>query len=164
MLESRFVQGQCFKCHREALYYPPVYRETLDHGYVPQPRFPPGDPKHLDPNEVLAPHEVYGEHRLPPAPAPVDGAPEQVARATRDALAEHFSKLFAKVEDPTVLKHFEDLGLPTSADDLVDGYGWRAEAYERGHDAVVQYGCRGATRSRTSASSPAGATRRASHA
>ncbi len=156
MLPLEYTEGQCYKCHKQGVYYPPHYPERLDHGffavttetrdgplYQGQMRFGPEDERAASPaNRPLGPWEVYGEYALPGAPVPVRGSMGEVAEARRAQLREHFGEVVGRVfvdeqgrEDARALRAWLDA--------QVHDHRWRAERYERGHDTVVNYGCQG---------------------
>jgi cytochrome c2 len=139
MLPPQFVEGQCIKCHKAGMYYEPTYLETLDHGLTEQRRFPPTDPRSKTPeNRVLGAHEVYGAHKLPPAPDPVDGTEEEVAQATRAWLRDRLKPIATDEND-----RVNDVALDAAVDHYVKSFGWRAEKFGRGYDRIVEYGCQG---------------------
>ncbi len=143
MIPLKYVQGQCFKCHKEGMFYPVTYHESLDHGMVKDPPdvdktrkdymplgqwADPEDPGALG-NRLLGPMEVYDEFRLPRAPKPVDGTRIDIADALYDSLADHFED--NEEVDESVL------------DSMVHAFDWEAERYARGEDAIIRYGCQG---------------------
>lgn len=118
MLAKEYIQGQCFKCHKQGFGWPVPYVESLEHGAVAQTRDVPGKaPRRLQPLEL------YGPLRLPPAPGVVDGSRTEVARVRR--LQEQ-----ARLGD----------GFEAS---MVRDYGWDAVAYDKGEETIIRYGCQG---------------------
>lgn len=150
MFPLQYVQGQCFKCHKDGMVYPVPYKETLDHGFVAEKidkkdrelsvygqRQDPEGPLD-DSNPLLPPNRVYGAYKLPNAPAPVWGNVEDVAQGTAAFLAEHYG------EDGTSLT---EMLTPEAFDkwvgSQVESYGWFAEGFDRGYENTTGYGCIG---------------------
>ncbi len=142
MQEAQYVQGQCFKCHKEGIFESVHYEETLDHGYVTDAmdrglfaqRAKTNDPRaegFADPeqNPLVPAGQVFGKWKLPAAPAPVAGSREQVAQATRAWLADHMKGV------PADGGNYDDAFVPTR--------GWRPEKLNLGYDTIVKYGCQG---------------------
>ena len=143
MIPLEYVQGQCFKCHKEGMAYPVTYEESLDHGMVKDPPdvdktqkdyVPLGqwaDPENpgAPGNRLLGAMEVYDEFRLPRAPRPVDGSDLDIADELYDALMSHYED--NEEVDEEVL------------DGMVGSYDWQAERYARGYDTITRYGCQG---------------------
>ena len=145
MIPMAYVQGQCWKCHKQGFAWPVVYDEGLDHGFATgtgtdtgealgQWRLPSDHPDHAGPKDrLLGPTEVHSDNVMPKAPRPVDGDLQAIAAAQRDALMEHYADAFEGRE-----KDLEGF-----TQDAVSDYGWHAKVFERGYDTMVTYGCQG---------------------
>ena len=121
MLAKEYVQGQCFKCHKQGFGWPVTYAERLDHGStwldekggeqrIAQWRTDSqGRARRLDPLEMYA-EKLVGDDgtplkdedglqlavdlRLPPAPGVVDGTRSQVARVRKEQERERLQPYF----------------------------------------------------------------------
>ena len=147
MIPTEYVQGQCWKCHKEGIAWPVAYEEAFDHGFLQgkdpitgeergQRRYAEDDMPAGASNRPLGPHEVFGEYALPKAPQPYRGTALAAAREQQRALYAHFADEEEHDEDHlAMLKRF--------ADSSVDHYDWHADRFERGYDSMVTYGCQG---------------------
>lgn len=157
MLPLEYVQGQCFKCHKEGIYDEVPYVESLDHGYVHDhvtardaqgnPREgifaqrtitnDPNDPRFNDPdNRILEPGEAYGDYAMPSAPHPVDGSRVAVGEKTSAWASRRFAKIGG--QSPISERDYSEWMAGHQR-----GQSWNADAYHLGYDSVVRYGCQG---------------------
>ena len=153
MVPTRYVQGQCFKCHHEGMFYPVAYPETLEHGWLAptaangldfgQMRYDEGEVPADKQNRRLGPWEVHSDYALPPAPTPIDGTMGEVAKATEDALYGHFEDVLAGVGVEPRADGAEWDALDRWVDGTVHDYGWRADVFEQGYNTITRYGCQG---------------------
>jgi cbb3-type cytochrome oxidase cytochrome c subunit len=162
MLPLAYVQGQCFKCHKQGMYYPPQYVERLDHGFAFGKDEKSGEAVHYQrgpDGHALGPLEAYGPYSLPPAPPPTKGTWEEVAAGTKSFLEGTRTTADGTPLKPGMFNAYEDLkddkgdvvlndkgqvaqpGLEKSYQ--VHDYGWRAERFDRGTEAITAYGCQG---------------------
>jgi cytochrome c2 len=156
MIAREYVQGMCFKCHQQGFGWPVTYVESLDHGWVPQRLEVPG--KGL---ARLAPLDNFGKLALPPAPGAVDGPRREVARVRRLAAMDRLKMLETeddanpveamlpdeekawREKNPHAPKrrinrdHYPELEVKPA------GYSWDAEAYDKGEETIIRYGCQG---------------------
>jgi cbb3-type cytochrome oxidase cytochrome c subunit len=163
MLAKEYVQGQCFKCHKQGFGWPVPYQERLDHGYVPQVHKDVTTGK----ERILGPLEAYGPYRLPPAPGVVDGPrsrvasvqrahlegrlgrlqdPEGSARSAEEVMKEVHEDFSAKErqEDPSRRLEWSEERYKAGLEALrVRDYGWDAARYDRGEESIRRYGCQG---------------------
>jgi cytochrome c2 len=145
MLPLEYTEGQCFKCHKEGMYFEPHYVERLDHGFA-FGRDKDGSIVHLQKTPDGRPVgylEAFGEFTLPPAPPPTDGDRQLVTERTRQFLAGEMTRDVPGAEPmkvlPGLFKRYDKLQPAYEVHD----YGRRAEAYDRGYDSVTAYGCQG---------------------
>ncbi len=136
MLAREYVQGMCFKCHKQGFGWPTPYVETLTHGWVKQRHEVAGR------GEVeLPPFDSFGKLQLPPAPGAVEGSRSEVLRVRR--LAEMFRLRNTDFDednpDPGAKDANQYDGLVTKP----QGYDWEATAYDKGEETIVRYGCQG---------------------
>ncbi len=129
MLVREYVQGQCFKCHKQGFGWPVPYVERLEHGGVvvdARGRLKPLAQTFVGADGVeraLAPLELSKGLRLPDMPDPVDGPRSEVARV-REL---HERERLGEAYDPS----------------MVQGHGWDAQAYDLGEESITRYGCQG---------------------
>lgn len=160
MLAPEYVEGQCFKCHRAGMYYPPHYAENFAHGlihgveivnvegvdrvrYRGQALFSEDDPRYFTAeNRPLAANEVYGDYALPGAPLPTKGSPTEVAASLRRQLVEHYGEVLAVAFSGATQEEADNLR-SAWLDTQVTDYRWHAERFERAYDTVTNYGCQG---------------------
>jgi|GEM_PF-2369779 len=137
MLAREYVQGMCFKCHKQGFGWPTPYVESLTHGWVKQ--------KH----EVFAgrgvveisPFDSFGKLKLPSAPGTVEGSRSEVLRVRRLAEMYRLRDTDHDEEDPEA--EVEDANQYGQLVTKPQGYDWEATAYDKGEESIVRYGCQG---------------------
>ena len=173
MFPLEYVQGQCFKCHKEGMYWPVAYEERLDHGYIREnmvegvfgqrlhddsehPLYRVASPD----NPLLAPEDVRGIYTLPAAPKPYDSPPPRIAasmdlpanpaEALREKLYERYMQEEGLVDALSPVGFDGNLDYEKGEeivlaliDEMVKGYSWEAPGYTKGYDTFTRYGCMG---------------------
>lgn len=132
MVLKEYVQGMCFKCHRQGFGWPATYTESLTHGWVPQTH----DVAGRGPTK-LSPWDSFGAHRMPEAPGAVDGPRREVVRVRKAVEAERREGIFGAL-DADARKRAEQDSPPAA-----QGYAWDADGFARGEESIVRYGCQG---------------------
>lgn len=173
MLLREYVQGQCFKCHKEGFGWPTPYVERLGHGVMywneelkqllPVEQIAPEAPAKDGAPRRLHPLEMYGALKLPSAPGPVDGPRRAAARVRRLTQEADLLKAYeAKAEAgerwtkagwrtaAEAVKPSQEVPGWTAADvaaahsrGVVADHAWDAEAYDLGEESISRYGCQG---------------------
>jgi hypothetical protein len=149
MVLKEYVQGMCFKCHRQGFGWPAPYEESLTHGWAQQWHDVPGKGF-----VAISPWDSFGEHRLPVAPGAVDGPRREVVRVRKAVEEARFAELDAALpevvqrlglvgEVPEIKQKREALEKAQKDARAAQGYSWDAESYDRGEESIVRYGCQG---------------------
>jgi len=136
MIAREYVQGMCFKCHKQGFGWPVTYTESLDHGWVPQVHDVVGQGP-----QVLKPYDSFGKLVLPPAPGAVDGPRREIARVRTQLEQQRLRDTDFDEEDPN--EDVDDQNHWPQLASKPKGYSWDAEAWDKGEQAITRYGCQG---------------------